>query len=76
MFLSPYTETPSKLGNHGKNLVSDRFVLNEDKESASGKHGEVIFVQTPGKSKSFAVKRQYIKSPSNAQDKGNTIVCC
>ena len=64
-----YTETPSKLGVNGRNLVDKKFVL-KDQDSASGKHGEVFFVQTPGKSTSFAVKRQYIRSPENAKDKG------
>jgi hypothetical protein len=66
---SMFTETPSKLGMNGRNLMEKKFVL-KDQETASGKHGEVIFVQTPGKTTNFAVKRQYIRSPKNAEDKG------
>jgi serine/threonine protein kinase len=63
------TDTPSKLGSHGENLVEKKFVMREDAETQSGKHAEVIFVQTPMRRNQFAVKRQVIRSPTNEKDK-------
>lgn len=62
-------ETPSKLGENGKNkLLESQYILLE-KNNTHGKQGEVFFVLTPTyKKNTLAIKRQIIKSPNNPKD--------
>jgi hypothetical protein len=57
--VSALVDTPSQLGEHGKDLFTEKNFQIKD-ESDGGKHGEVIFCDTPENGTKYAVKRQVI----------------
>lgn len=63
-----FIETPTKLGSHGTEYRLKSFQFQERKREG-GKHGEVHFIATPTKQTQVAIKTQFIKSPSNCEDK-------
>jgi serine/threonine protein kinase len=62
------TKTPSKLGNHGIDLLLSHYQLKEGPEKR-GKHSQVVVVKTPTHGTQLAIKMQPIHSPRNPSDR-------
>src|SRR5690554_3603879 len=62
------TDTPTKLGENGINKIGSSYLLLE-KDSVSGKHGEVLSISTPNRNTELAIKIQDVHSPANRKDR-------